>query len=144
MSNLRGLNAAIAVPLLAFLALSLAVAVGCTAMWDGHMSDMMGRGMMGGAGQSTIDSPEVTGGMTETVVMKDSKFTPGNLSVPVGATVTWVNEDSAVHNAASLDGSWETRMLSKGQQASIRFDAPGEYTYYCVAHPNMKAQLRVE
>jgi plastocyanin len=107
--------------------------------WD--MFDHMGR-MMGG-GRNTAGATLTIGGSSETVTISDFTFTPGNLRVPVGATVTWMNRDSAPHNAAARDGSWSTPNLSQGESASVTFDRPGEYDYDCTIHPSMKAHLSV-
>lgn len=96
-----------------------------------------------GGGKDTSDDPLVIGGAAETITMKDTSFQPGNLQVPVGAAVTWMNEDNAVHDAKAEDGSWETENLRKGESATITFDEPGEHPYYCSLHPSMKARITV-
>ncbi|MFN8583235.1 MAG: cupredoxin domain-containing protein [Gemmatimonadaceae bacterium] len=65
----------------------------------------------------------------KTISMKDFAFSPGNVHVPVGAKVTWRDEDNAPHIAAAADGSWSTASLLKGQSATITFDKPGDYLY---------------
>jgi len=105
--------------------------------WDmfDHMGGMMGRGA------DTANAPVVSGGQAETVTIEDFAFAPGNLVVPVGATVTWTNRDSAPHNATARDGSWKTRTLSEGESDAVTFASAGEYDYYCTVHPSMKAHL---
>lgn len=127
---------AVAVMLL-FVAPALAALAGD---WDmsGHMDGMMGRG------KNASDTPLVIGGRAEAVEMEDSTFSPGNLQVPAGATVTWTNRDSVPHDAAAVDGSWKTKMLSRSESGSLTFDRPGEYEYYCTVHPSMKARLSVK
>jgi plastocyanin len=41
-----------------------------------------------------------------TVTMEGMAFVPADITVPVGASVTWVNKDAAFHDAAAADGSW--------------------------------------
>lgn len=107
--------------------------------WDmsGHMDGMMG-------GRNSAGSTLVIGGMSETVTMQDSTFSPGNLQVPVGASVTWTNRDSVPHDATATDGTWKSEMLSEGGSSSVTFDREGTYDYYCTVHPNMKARLTVQ
>ena len=117
--------------------------------WAGGVGDMMDGGMMGsggmmGGGRNTADSPVTTGSDAATVVIKSFAYSPGNLRVPVGTTVTWRNEDAAPHTATAQGQRWDTGMLSKGQQASVTFAEAGDYTYYCAAHPEMKARLQVQ
>jgi plastocyanin len=120
-----------------FAAPAIAVARGDWDMFD-HM-----RGMMGG-GRDSSNAPLTVGGQDEAVAISDFAFTPGNLSVPVGATVSWTNRDSAAHDATSRDGSWRTATLSRGETGSVTFDSAGEYDYFCTIHPSMKAHLSVE
>jgi plastocyanin len=91
----------------------------------------------------TSDDPLTVGGPSETITIEDSSFKPGNLQVPAGATVTFVNEDSAVHDAKARDDSWETEHLGRGDSGAVTLDAPGDYDYYCTIHPNMKARVTV-
>jgi plastocyanin len=94
-------------------------------------------------GSDTSGDPLAIGGRTETVIMEDTKFQPGNLQVPVGATVTFTNRDAAPHDAQPEDGSWETERLSKDESDSVTFDKPGEWLYKCTIHPSMKARITV-
>lgn len=71
-------------------------------------------------------------------------FDPGTVTVKVGETVTWTNNDTAGHTATMDDGSCRTGTLQKGQSASIRFDSPGEYPYICSIHPRMTGSVIVE
>lgn len=106
------------------------------------MNRMMGGGMMG-YGRSTAEGSQTAGGQAETVSIRDFAFTPGNLQVPVGATVTWTNYDDAPHSATATDRSWNTGVLNKGQKKALTFDKAGDYAYYCAVHPSMQARLVV-
>jgi plastocyanin len=97
----------------------------------------------GGGGKDTRDEDIVVGGMNETITIEDYTYIPGNLQVPVGASVTWVNKDSAVHDAKDDDGAWETENLREDDEGTIVFDEPGVYPYHCSLHPSMKAQITV-
>ena len=133
----------IAVILLVVLGFSAFVAAPAFAATHGDWSmfDHMG-GMMGG-GPNTANAPLTSGSSTETVAIRDFAFSPGNLQVPVGATVTWTNGDSAPHNATARDGNWKTDTLSDGGSNTLTFSRAGEYDYYCTIHPSMKAHLSV-
>jgi len=104
---------------------------------NGHMQRMMG----GGTNSSNV--PVSVGGKTEAVAMRNSTFAPGNLEVPVGATVTWTNYDAVPHTASAKDGSWDTGIFNGGESKSITFDKAGDYEYYCKVHPAMIAHLTV-
>lgn len=112
------------------------------AAWPGGWGfDHMTR-MMGGGRDSSGDAA-VQGSTVETVVIEDFAYSPGNLRLPVGASVTWVNRDSAPHSATGVGGSWDTGLLEKGERATLAFDAPATFEYYCTVHPDMKALLIV-
>jgi len=110
----------------------------------GSMGDLgaMHRAMHGGgslASQTPIvsDAPEVT------IEIRDFDYRPRELTVAVGTSLTWVNRDSAPHDATDEAGGWGTSMLSQGESATVTFDAPGAYRYLCTIHPDMKATLKV-
>lgn len=104
----------------------------------GHMSRMLG------GGRDASGDTARQGSANETVQIQDFSYAPGNLQVPVGARVTWVNRDSAPHSATAKDGSWDTDMLRQGESASITFDTLRVYQYFCSVHPDMKARVAVQ
>jgi plastocyanin len=106
-------------------------------MGGGHMRVMMG------GGTNSSNAPLTSGGKAEAVSIRDFAYAPGNLQVPVGATVTWTNYDDLPHTATAKDGSWDTGILNKGEKKAITFDKAGEFEYYCTVHPNMVARLTV-
>jgi len=106
------------------------------AFGSGHMA-----GMHGGA--NTSGDALVVGGATNVVDIRDFAYAPGNLQVPVGATVTFTNHDGAPHTATAKDADWDTGTLNKGESKSITFEKAGDYAYYCRLHPAMKARLEV-
>ncbi len=107
-------------------------------MGSGHMGRMMG------GGTNSSNAPLTAGSTAESVAVRDFAYAPGNLQVPVGATVTWTNYDDAPHTATAKSGSWDTGILNKNEKNAITFDTPGEYEYYCKVHPDMIARLTVQ
>lgn len=90
---------------------------------------------------ATIDS------MHYIVAIRNFGFHPDSLSVPVGATVTWVNCDDAglePHNATSTTGVWTSPNLSSGDRYSRAFAAGGSFSYYCTIHPYMLGKIVVQ
>jgi len=63
--------------------------------------------------------------------------------VPRGAEVTWVNDDKAPHTATERASVWDTRVLSEGESATLTFERPGTYNYYCTIHPYMAGSVTV-
>ena len=68
------------------------------------------------------------------VSMKDDRFEPNRIVVPVGTTVTWVNDGADWHSVAAFDASFESEQLAHGQSFSHTFTTPGEYPYICTHH----------
>lgn len=71
-------------------------------------------------------------------------FGEAELRIPAGTTVRWVNRDPVAHTATSEEGVWESPLIGPGETFEQDFDRPGEYRYYCVPHPFMRAAIIVE
>lgn len=71
-------------------------------------------------------------------------FSTNVLTVGVGTTVTWSNQDNTMHTVTAVDGSFDSGFLDAGQSWSYTFDEPGEYEYFCSPHPWMRAKIIVE
>jgi amicyanin len=71
------------------------------------------------------------------------KFVPQSLTVPVGTTVTWTNQDEEPHTIAAKDGSFHSPALDSRQTFSYAFQAPGSYDYICSIHPFMTGTVVV-
>ncbi len=73
-------------------------------------------------------------------------YAPGEITLHVGDTVTWVNNDPIAHTATARadapGGPWEV-MLPAGKSAAMQMMTPGTIDYYCRFHPNMKARIIV-
>jgi plastocyanin len=69
-------------------------------------------------------------------------FEPRTLTVPVGATVTWVNRDDELHTVTS--GAFTSPALDTDESFSFHFDAPGTYVYRCAIHPQMTGTIVVQ
>lgn len=67
------------------------------------------------------------------------------LTVPVGTTVTWVNDDEGqLHTSTAVDGSFDSEFLAYGETWSFTFETPGDFEYFCTPHPWMRARIVVE
>ena len=68
-------------------------------------------------------------------------YSPLNLEIPVGTTVTWVNDDSVPHNIQSQDESgkvidlFNSPPLNTGDRFEYTFEEEGVYNYHCTFHP---------
>ncbi|HLC81437.1 MAG TPA: cupredoxin family copper-binding protein [Candidatus Nanoarchaeia archaeon] len=72
-------------------------------------------------------------------------FNPNLLTIPQGASVVWINLDSAPHTVVSEAGAEiQSDRLSQGNTYAHTFNLPGIYDYYCSIHPSMKGKIIVE
>jgi plastocyanin len=78
------------------------------------------------------------------VTIKDFAFSPAMLTVAVGETVTWTNEDTAAHTVTADDGTFDSGRLATGETFTETFDTAGTYAYHCTMHPGMVAEIVVQ
>lgn len=73
------------------------------------------------------------------VTMESASFSPADIEVPVGTTVTWENDSSVEHTVTSgsdgdHDGYFDSGMVSPGETYTYTFDEAGTFEYYCIPH----------
>jgi plastocyanin len=79
------------------------------------------------------------------VAIKGFAFAPAALTVPVGTTVTWTNQDSDAHTVTSDGGGGplNSKALATGDTFSFTFTQAGTFKYLCTIHPFMTATVTV-
>ena len=79
-------------------------------------------------------------------VVKIDNFTfgPAALTVTVGATVTWINQDDIPHTVVATDQSFRSRVMDTDDRFSFTFTRPGEFAYFCSLHPHMVGKIIVK
>lgn len=81
--------------------------------------------------------------VTHTIVIKQMKFVPDQLTVHPGDTVTWINEDFVSHTvAAKNDEKWESDEIKQGERFMLTFTDSVRYT--CTLHPVMEGRILVD
>jgi LPXTG-motif cell wall-anchored protein len=88
--------------------------------------------------------PAAVAAATENVTISDFQFTPAQITIQQGDTVTWTNEGPTAHSATASDGSFDTGIFSAGGSRSHTFDEAGTFAYICTPHPNMTGTVVVE
>ena len=69
-------------------------------------------------------------------------FHPQQLTVKIGTTVTWTNDDPAPHQ---IGGSiLDSQLLNTGDSYNYIFTQAGTYDYHCLIHPTMTGQIIVQ
>ncbi|TVT86140.1 plastocyanin/azurin family copper-binding protein [Pseudomonas sp. H3(2019)] len=75
--------------------------------------------------------------------IKEFMFAPKDVTVAVGTTVTWVNDDQTVHTVMETHKVFHSPALDTNDKFSYQFNTPGTYEYYCALHPQMVGKIIV-
>ena len=72
-------------------------------------------------------------------------YSPASVSVSVGDTVTWTNNDAGVPHTVTSDtpGVFDSGNMATGATFSKTFTAAGTFTYHCNIHPSMTGTVVV-
>jgi plastocyanin len=76
--------------------------------------------------------------------MTNRSYDPKSVTIKVGDTVTWVNEDAPQHDVVADGGEFKSDLFDKGQSFSHTFTTTGTYPYHCSIHPGMTGTVIVE
>jgi plastocyanin len=78
------------------------------------------------------------------VVIKNFMFSPMELTVKAGSTVTWKNLDGEPHTVVNDAGMFRSAALDQNDTYQFKFDKPGVYKVFCGIHPNMRETITVQ
>lgn len=107
----------------------------------------------------TTQSPAATEGATmeekkidkNTVQISSSGFTPQNMTIKVGESVTWINKDDQKHTVNSLPHPTHTDYLKLNlgviqpdEQKSLTFTQAGTFKYHDHLNPSLFGSVTVE
>ncbi len=95
------------------------------------------------AGASASPSPAPSPIPVATVHIKDFAFHPPTVTVHVGDTVRFVNDDDDAHTVTATDKSFDSGGLDTHESWQRTFTKAGRYEYFCALHPYMKAVIVV-
>ena len=76
----------------------------------------------------------------------DKAFSTESLTIKVGDSVEFRNDDEFFHNVFSLSGpkTFDLGSYPQGESKSITFDQAGEVEVECAIHPSMYMTINVE
>jgi plastocyanin len=82
----------------------------------------------------------------QVVSQKNKAFSVKKLTIKVGDSVKFVNEDSFAHNVFSLSAakSFDLGSFGNGGTKTITFDKPGKIEVECAVHPDMRMDIEVK
>jgi plastocyanin len=119
---------------IALLLVALVALVGCS---SGGGSSAPATSSSGGSSSSA--SP--AGGGTA-VVISNFAFSPAEVTVKVGDTVTWTNNDTVPHTITAA--GFDSGTFQPGATYSHKFDTAGVVDYKCSIHPQMTGKVTVQ
>ncbi len=131
--------------LIAFLSILMIFAVACASQpaEPAQTSQQPPQTQQPAQTEQTAEKPVETS-KTVSVAIMGFKFVPADVTVNVGDTVIWTNEDSAPHTVESSDSTLRSDELSKGDTYSYKFTKAGKYNYICGIHTSMQGSVMVQ
>jgi plastocyanin len=88
-------------------------------------------------------SATTTAAVKNEISIKANAFSPDNLNIKVGDTVTWINNDSYAHTIKAAKGEFDSGNMASGTKFSFTFDKEGTYDYICGIHTFMTGKIIV-
>ncbi len=85
-----------------------------------------------------------TKSQTHTIAIHGYEFVPATLTINVGDTVEWKNEDIVPHTATSDGKGFDSKNIEPKAAWKTVISKAGDYAYHCDFHPTMKAKLMVK
>jgi plastocyanin len=80
------------------------------------------------------------------VKVDNFSFSPATLTVAVGTTVTWTNQDDIPHTVVSTDDPrvFRSKVLDTDEKFTYTFTKAGSFAYFCSIHPKMTGTVVVK
>ena len=106
-------------------------------------------------------TPLVAGEAHVQISITDGGFEPSVVTVPLGATIEWINADTSLRSTTSItpsvnyggplpssvtadSGAWDSGLLGPGDTYRRQLQTVGSYTYRDVTNPELTATIIVE
>jgi plastocyanin len=77
-------------------------------------------------------------------VISNFSFAPDPVTIPVGGSVKWTNDDNATHTVTADDGSFDSGFTSLHGTFTRTFTQAGTFAYHCNVHSSMQGTVKVE
>lgn len=95
-----------------------------------------------GAALASLLAAGTAVGADQGVTIAGFAFSPKTVTVNVGDTVTWTNDDTVTHTATSA-GNFDTGSIGGGAAKGVTFQKAGTFAYVCSVHSSMTGTVVV-
>jgi plastocyanin len=92
----------------------------------------------------TYSQPTAVATKLVSIKILNTTFDPKDVKIPLGAKVTWTNNDKETHSVVSDTGAFESPGLTQGTWFNYIFEEAGTFPYHCKFHPEMTGTVIVE
>lgn len=79
---------------------------------------------------------------THVIVQKGRRFTPAEITINRGDTLTFTNEDEFIHQMYA-DGAFDSDEKNPGEKLVQPFTRSGTFEVHCHIHPKMRLVVHV-
>jgi plastocyanin len=95
------------------------------------LSSLLGKGGNATPAAKTVKATHTPPGNVSAINLNNGKFRPKNVSVKVGTTLTWTNNDSTQESVTSdAPGVFDSGPLAPGATWQYTFDKAGTFPYH--------------
>lgn len=78
------------------------------------------------------------------ISITDMSFSLSTVTINVGDSVTWTNNDTVSHTVTSDGDNFDSGSIAPGETFALDFSPAGTYSYHCDFHPSMTGTVVVE
>jgi plastocyanin len=108
-----------------------------------HLRTQIIRALGGGAVVAALVAGTALGA-DQAVAIGGFAFSPASVTVSVGDTVTWTNNDPQTHTATADDASWNSgNIAGGGGTKAVTLTTAGTFPYHCAIHSSMTGTVTV-
>lgn len=92
--------------------------------------------------QNSSFTPQGGGIPTNYISILDSSFSPSNITLAVGSSITFVNSSTISHTIISDDTvTIKTPVIVPGSSFFYKKDTVGTFNYHCIEHPGVRGSI---
>lgn len=91
----------------------------------------------------SLSAEETKNDPKATITIDNFTFTPAELTIAKGTTITWINHDDIPHSVVENDKKFRSKALDTDDSYSFTFEMSGTFQYFCGLHPHMVGKVIV-